>query len=393
MRRGSLAVVLLVACNFRTNPLTAQSGDDGSAICQQPTSCDDGIACTKDAFDATACTCTHTPITAMVSGDGCCPSGATYATDHDCSASCGDGIVEPGETCDTAIASGSGACPTSCDDGMSCTTDTLVSGGTCNATCSHTTITQPINGDGCCPTGATGQDDNDCPAAYRITSLTLMDPHTFAGGAIGGCNDVTTITNNSAQNAIDHDQNNDGYFDDSTVIVFRPLLQTGGTTTPASLYFQAKCTTTATTCKPGSIASAALTASNLTSGTCLTPVSGSTKPYNPAVTDATGPCFSTGASNMTATILGATVSVQAAQIGGTYMGGPATGVMNGLYAAFVTQTVADSTNVLGTQKMSSFLPGGTGNCNMMSDKDTYNSTSGWWVYYNFTATAVPWTDQ
>jgi hypothetical protein len=95
---------------------------------------------------------------------------------------------------------------------------------------------------------------------------------------------------------------------------------------------------------------------------------------------------------MTAEILGVSVSVQAAQIGGTYVSDPATGVMNGLFAAFVTQATADATTV-GFGRMSSYFPGGTGNCNMMSDKDTYNSTSGWWVYYNFTATAVPWTDQ
>ena len=37
---------------------------------------------------------------------------------------CGNGAIDDGETCDTAIAAGDeGACPASCDDGKECTTD------------------------------------------------------------------------------------------------------------------------------------------------------------------------------------------------------------------------------------------------------------------------------
>ena len=385
-------LVLLAACNFRTNPL----GADGSDFCQVAPDCDDHVECTNDQLDTATCTCTHTEITALVSGDGCCPSGGTYATDHDCSATCGNGIVEGNEMCDTGIASGSGACPTSCDDSMACTTDTLVSGGTCDATCSHTTVTQAVNGDGCCPSGATGLTDDDCPAAYRITSLTLRDPHVFID--FMGCKDFTSLADSTEQYQMQHDSNNDGYLDDSQVIVFRPLSQTGGTQTPAEVYYQAKCTATATTCKPGNIASAALTASNLATGTCLTPLAGTTKPYTPAVTDATGPCFSTGATNLTGEVLGTAVTVEDAQVAGTYMGTPATDVINGLYAAFISQTDAQGHNAqvgLANQSIASYFPGGNNNCSNSSDKDTLASsaTQGWWVYYNFTATAVPWTDQ
>ena len=389
MSRGSLALVLLAACTFRTNRLAG----DGSGACTSPPSCDDGIACTADAVDTATCTCTHTAISAMTSGDGCCPAGGTYATDHDCSPTCGNGIVEGDETCDTGIASGSGACPTSCDDGMACTTDALVSGGTCSAACSHTTITQAVHGDGCCPAGATGLTDNDCPAAYRVTALTLMDPHMFVN--VAGCNDVTSIANGQEQYQIGHDSDNDGYFDDSLVIVFRPLAQGAGMMTPAALYFGAQCTTNATTCKPGSIASAALTATSAVTGTCLAAVTGTTKPYSPAVTSATGPCFSTAAANLTGTLLGTSVPLQGVQVGATYDGAPATGMMNGLLSAFIAQTDAQSTNItvgILTAPIASFLPGGSGNCASYSDKDTYNATAGWWLYQNFTATAVPWTD-
>jgi cysteine-rich repeat protein len=137
----------------------------GAGAC--PTSCDDTVACTTDAMTGSACTaeCTHTPLTASgTTVDGCCPTGATHTTDTDCPASCGNGTVDAGETCDTGIASGAGACPTSCDDAMACTTDALVSGATCNAMCTHTTITTPASGDSCCPAGANHNTDTDCAA-------------------------------------------------------------------------------------------------------------------------------------------------------------------------------------------------------------------------------------
>ncbi len=98
-----------------------------------------------------------------MSGDGCCPTGCTHATDSDCAANCGNGVVDSGETCDTGIPAGqTGACPTSCNDGNACTTDTLLSGGTCMATCSHTTITACTGGDGCCASGCNANNDSDC---------------------------------------------------------------------------------------------------------------------------------------------------------------------------------------------------------------------------------------
>ena len=52
-----------------------------------------------------------------------------------------------------------------CDDGDACTIDTCKYAGTCNATCTHTEITECINDDGCCPAGCDSSNDNDCPSA------------------------------------------------------------------------------------------------------------------------------------------------------------------------------------------------------------------------------------
>ncbi len=73
--------------------------------------------------DDCSAACTPAPITTCSAvGDGCCPTGCTAATDPDCSSTCGDGVVQPNETCDVTIAAGkAGACPTACDDRDPCT--------------------------------------------------------------------------------------------------------------------------------------------------------------------------------------------------------------------------------------------------------------------------------
>jgi hypothetical protein len=73
----------------------------------------------------------------------CCPTGGSAATDPDCSATCGNGALDPGEACDHRPAAGNpNSCPDAarCDDQDPCTRDGLVSAGTCAAVCVH----QPI---------------------------------------------------------------------------------------------------------------------------------------------------------------------------------------------------------------------------------------------------------
>ena len=128
-----------------------------------PTSCSDGKVCTTDTLTGSACLtkCTYPQITSPTNGDGCCPSGANANNDNDCKPSCGNAVVEAGEKCDTGINSGTGKCPATCDDGKVCTTNTLI-GSKCTAECTFPAITQPINNDKCCPSGANANNDNDC---------------------------------------------------------------------------------------------------------------------------------------------------------------------------------------------------------------------------------------
>ncbi len=96
--------------------------------------------------------------------DGCCPKGCA-GRDPDCSPSCGNGVVDSGETCDTALPVGAiGACPRSCADANSCTSDQLIGEGTCHARCAFVPVTALKNDDGCCPAGSNNLVDKDCPA-------------------------------------------------------------------------------------------------------------------------------------------------------------------------------------------------------------------------------------
>ncbi|MCC6748334.1 MAG: hypothetical protein IT371_11790 [Deltaproteobacteria bacterium] len=175
-----------------------------------PTKCDDGQACTADELlggGTCDASCRATVIVECGSGDGCCPTGCEAKTDGDCSASCGNGVVEAPETCDTQIAAGQpGACPTSCDDGNACTQDSLLNGGTCGATCSAPTITQCKGGDGCCPTGCTKLSDGDCsatcgngtvePPEKCDTKIAIGQP----GACPIGCSDGNACTQDSLLN-------------------------------------------------------------------------------------------------------------------------------------------------------------------------------------------------
>lgn len=174
----------------------------GSGVC--PTSCDDGDACTSDVLAGSECTatCEYSTISAAIDGDGCCPAGANANTDNDCSAMCGNGILEAGELCDMAIVAGPGACPMTCNDSQSCTTDALVSGNSCQAHCTFTAITTNTPGDGCCRSGVTPQQDSDCAGCGdgSVGAGETCDT-ALAGSCPTSCTDANACTSNVLINA------------------------------------------------------------------------------------------------------------------------------------------------------------------------------------------------
>ncbi len=409
-----------------------------------PTTCNDGIVCTTDALvGAGSCQamCTAVTITTPANGDGCCPSGANAGNDNDCSPMCGNGVREANEVCDTGIVAGMpNACPTACNDNVACTTNTLGNGGTCQAVCLFPPITTPVGGDGCCPTGATANTDTDCAprcgngaaeageqcddgnqvdtdacgndcltnivaTAYRFTDLNLRDPHVWVNAF--GCRDVTPegallfSVNDELQTSIatDGDMPPDGVLDLSPTLVFRPFAQ-GAASTPVEFHF-ASCTApvASTACTPGTAPPALTTARNMTAGQCFAALPGTTRPYAPAITAASGPCFVTDTvRSVTISLGGIPITLRDARLAGTYVGNPAASFTNGLLAGFISEAEANATIIpadfplIGGQPLSALLPGGTGNCNNTSDKDTVDGVVGWWFYLNFPASRVPWAD-
>jgi len=109
---------------------------------------------------------------ALIAG---CASGEVGGSDGDAAGDaaggddvsplCGNGELDTNEECDPEIASGAGACPTSCtEDSDPCTTVTLLgASGNCTARC------EPVsngcaNADGCClDTQCNNNNDDDCP--------------------------------------------------------------------------------------------------------------------------------------------------------------------------------------------------------------------------------------
>jgi hypothetical protein len=129
-----------------------------------PVSCFDDEPCTRDEVSGTGCLarCIHLIISQPFPADGCCPPGANGANDSDCSQTCGNGVKEPGETCDPGILAGPDACAIDCDDHFPCTVD-YIAGEACRPSCVHLPATgNPVIKDGCCPTGLSSLQDADC---------------------------------------------------------------------------------------------------------------------------------------------------------------------------------------------------------------------------------------
>lgn len=162
-----------------------------------PTTCDDGRACTTDVLTGSAencnSVCSHIDVTRCDDGDGCCAPGCNSTNDNDCSASCGNGVIEGSELCDGA------SCPTSCaDDGNTCTTEVLLgSAATCNAECISEPIGSCQSGDGCCAPGCNANNDSDCEA---ICGNDVKEPGETCEPKIGcptSCNDGNKCTTDS----------------------------------------------------------------------------------------------------------------------------------------------------------------------------------------------------
>ncbi|MBX3724712.1 MAG: hypothetical protein KF823_02210 [Xanthomonadales bacterium] len=250
--------------------------------------------------------------------------------------------------------------------------------------------------------------------AHRIDGLVLRDPHFFTQVLIF-CTDITSQVNDQIAAGLVADDDGDGFLDNSAMLLFRPLRTddrralglTGG----------ARCTAPAagTACQPDeppSLAAMPYTGQSL--GTCLSPLPGTTRPYSPAVGTPGGPCFASdaaGATGASATLpfpvfpglatdpsrgAGLPLPLTSVRTAASRRESPAPGLADGLLMGFLSEAAADALVIelpgLGARPLSSLLAGGTGACPNYSDKDIHEGVSGWWFYFNYTATAVPYAE-
>lgn len=128
-----------------------------------PTSCNDGDECTTDMMTGDASRCTAKCSNSAVKHTG--PTSEAECDDDDpCTA---DSIVQinacSAKCSNTAVKHTGPTSAADCNDSNPCTQDLVATVNSCTSKCSSSAITQPMSGDGCCPSGVSSANDTDCP--------------------------------------------------------------------------------------------------------------------------------------------------------------------------------------------------------------------------------------
>ncbi len=219
------------------------------------------------------------------------------------------------------------------------------------------------------------------PAVFRVSDLDLRDPHIFVDVPLVGCLDLTDdpipgivpSLNQMVEDSITGDSDGDGLLDTSVLLLFRPLDQSS-----SGLPFELRegeCTEPLATTICGNAAgsgAAISTYDSQSAGICLAPVPGTTSGYTPAISEPVASCFFSQPVTGTIPFGDIWLSLNDAQVGGTYLGDPAYALGSGLIRGFLTEADADAMllpadiPLIGGAPLSS-LPGGTGCCAASDD--------------------------
>lgn len=113
---------------------------------------------------------------------GTCPDGiACNPIEGSCALLCGDGKLDPGESCDPP-----GSCPANCEAPDEACMSVALEGtaASCSAQCVTTAITACSSGDGCCAPGCDAVSDDDCVA---ICGNGVFEPGELCGDGGPAC--------------------------------------------------------------------------------------------------------------------------------------------------------------------------------------------------------------
>jgi hypothetical protein len=238
--------------------------------------------------------------------------------------------------------------------------------------------------------GATG------PAvAFRVTELTLRDPHFFLGTTDITDTPVlgTSVNGSLIPGGLTMDYDGDGFLDVSILLLLQPLdpAASGGHLSMIDGHCKLSDPTQCqSVMNPGLNASFPL--DNHAQGSCLEPVAGTTtSSFTPAVSTPAGPCFvTTTPADLTINLGGISIGVTSATVAATYQGTPPNQLVSGLIAGFVTNAKAMQAVLpsylgpgLAGSPLTDFL--------RAQDRDmakSPNGEDGWWLYLNFVAKPV-----
>jgi len=282
-------------------------------------------------------------------------------------------------------------------------------------------------GDGC-------SDACELEGAFRITQLGLVSPRIVTAPPLTSCQDITQNSPSVLGNSIGPSVNS--FYSEAIGPVssggtyslhMLPLLSPLDPGTPTSqliLHLDAACQegSPLDSCDPGSSPLIFTeSATNLTDGTCFTPVladvntrAGTPVAYSPTANTVGAPCFHSEQGELLLDVYGLAVPLHHAHMAATYTGSPADGLVSGVITGFLPQLVAadlvfaESDPILGGQPLYSTLQAGNrtvldsmgasipDGCNLgggthEDDADVFDDVTGFWFFLNFTAEQVNWT--
>ena len=295
-------------------------------------------------------------------------------------------------------------------------TDTFTTGPTATPTATATRTSTPTSTatPTATPTATYTETQGATPTegaqhAFRLDQIFLRDPHTFV--FVGTCQDITDppglftySANGLIAGQLNNDGNSDGFLDLSILAIFPHLNQPprpGGDVDVRT----ANCTTPVggETCSPDATSATSATYNNQSAGTCVSTVAGTTGPgnsglYTPSVLTPGPPCAGSVPTDITFPLGVFTIPLKDVQVGATFIGDPATNLINGIIRGFISEADANAIllpstiPLIGGQPVSVLFPGGSGNCAPHDDRDLGpGAVLGWYIYLNFTAHEVTWT--